>query len=89
MLANTDLTTSVLLIEANDVDRKFYTEGLISSSPDYRIVGATDAEAGLALYRSQRIDYVVLELDFEDRSGFIEVEGQSGYDPVSTFGSPL
>ena len=27
-------------------------------------------EIGLALYRSQRIDCVILELDFPDRSGF-------------------
>jgi DNA-binding NarL/FixJ family response regulator len=39
-------------------------------SSDYRIVEAIDGVSGLALYECQRIDCVVLELDFEDRSGF-------------------
>ena len=43
---------------------------LQSCSPDYLIHEATDAEAGLALYRSHRIDCVVLSLDLPDRSGF-------------------
>src|SRR5437868_4296911 len=70
MLPNTDLSTSVLFIDANDADRRCFSEGLKRRSPDYRIFEATDGESGLALYRSQRIDCVILELDFQDRSGF-------------------
>jgi CheY-like chemotaxis protein len=65
-----DLTTSVLFIDANEADRKFFTEGLKGRSDDYRILEATDGDSGLALYRSQRIDCVILELDFPNRSGF-------------------
>ena len=65
-----DLTTSVLFIDANDADRKFFSEGLKSRSPDYRILEATDGESGIALCRSQRIDCVILDTDFPDRSGF-------------------
>lgn len=65
-----DLTTSVLFIDSNDADRAYFTEALQDRSADYRIVEATDVDSGLALYRSQRFDCVVLELDFEDRSGF-------------------
>jgi DNA-binding NarL/FixJ family response regulator len=70
MLPNTDLSTSVLFIDANDADRKLFAEGLKHYSPDYRILEATDGASGLALYRSQRIDCIILELDFEDQSGF-------------------
>jgi DNA-binding NarL/FixJ family response regulator len=70
MVPDGDLTTSVLFIDANEADRKFFSEGLKCCSPDYRILEATDGESGLALYRSQRIDCVILELDFPDRSGF-------------------
>ncbi len=70
MLPEDRLTTSVLFIDANDADRKFFAEGLKCESPGYRILEATDGESGLALYQSQRIDCVILELDFPDRSGF-------------------
>ena len=64
------LTTSVLFIDGNDADRKFFSEGLKCHSPDYRILEATDGESGLALYRSQRIDCILHELNFPDQSGF-------------------
>jgi CheY-like chemotaxis protein len=64
------LTTSVLFIDANDADRTFFVEGLKGRSSDYRILEATDRDSGLALYRSQRIDCVILELDLQDQSGF-------------------
>jgi DNA-binding NarL/FixJ family response regulator len=70
MLPEGHLTTSVLFIDANDADRKFFIEGLKCHSPDYRILEATDGELGFALYESQRIDCVILELDFPDQSGF-------------------
>jgi DNA-binding NarL/FixJ family response regulator len=39
-------------------------------SPNYKIVEAPDAQSGLALYRSQRIDCVVTELALTDETGF-------------------
>jgi DNA-binding NarL/FixJ family response regulator len=72
MLLNSELlTTSVLFIDGNAADRTYFAEGLKRCSSDYQILEATDGESGLDLYRrSQRIDYVVLELDLPDRSGF-------------------
>ena len=71
MLPNPDLpTTSVLLIDGNDIDRIGFANHLKSCSPDYHILEATDGEAGLNLYRSQRVDCVVLGLELPDRSGF-------------------
>jgi DNA-binding NarL/FixJ family response regulator len=63
-------TTSVLFIDANKADRTYFAEGLKRCSTDYRILEATDRESGLALYRAQRIDCVVLELDLQEQSGF-------------------
>jgi CheY-like chemotaxis protein len=63
-------TTSVLFVDANDADRTYFIEGLKLCSPDYVIFEATSAGSGLALYRSQQIDCVVLELDLPGRAGF-------------------
>src|SRR5262245_43780869 len=63
-------TTSVLFIDGNDTDRAFYADGLKRCSRDYRILEAADVDSGLALYQSQRVDCVVLELSWPDRSGF-------------------
>ena len=62
--------TSVLLIDGDDTDRASYIKGLRHSSPDYHILEAADGRSGLALYRSQRIDCVVLELSLPDSSAF-------------------
>jgi ribose transport system substrate-binding protein len=71
MLRNAELpTTSVLFIDGNDADRTFFVEGLKRRSPDYVIREATDGESGLTLYRSQRVDCVVLALELPDGSGF-------------------
>ena len=70
MLPTADFSTSVLFIDPHASDRVHFTEVLQRCSSDYRILEAADGEAGLALYRSQRIDCVILELDFLDRSGF-------------------
>jgi DNA-binding response OmpR family regulator len=63
-------TTFVLFIDGNDTDRKYFADQLKRRSPDYKILEAADGEAGLTLYRSRRIDCVVLELDLPDQSGF-------------------
>ena len=63
-------TTSVLFIDGNDTDRKFFADQLKRRSPDYKILEATDGQTGLALYRSRQVDCVVLEMDLPDQSGF-------------------
>jgi CheY-like chemotaxis protein len=63
-------TTSVLLIDDDCTNRIGFANHLRGCSPDYHILEARDGAEGLALYRSQRIDCVVLELDLLDRSGF-------------------
>ena len=40
-------TTSVLLIDGNDTDRANFAAQLKDRSPDYKILEATDGEAGL------------------------------------------
>jgi DNA-binding response OmpR family regulator len=71
MLPNPELpTTRVLFIDGNANDRALYVSGLQQCSPDYEIIEATDGQSGLAIYRAQRIDCVVLELDLPDLSGF-------------------
>jgi CheY-like chemotaxis protein len=63
-------TTSLLFIDGNAADRTFYVEGLKRCSPDYVIREAIDGESGLHLYRSHRIDCVILALELPDCSGF-------------------
>ena len=63
-------TTSLLFIDGNAADRTFYVEGLKRCSPDYRILEAADGASGLSLYRSQRVDCVILALELPDCSGF-------------------
>jgi CheY-like chemotaxis protein len=71
MSPNPDLpTTRVLFIDGNAADRALYVSGLQYSSPDYQIIEATDGQSGLAIFRAQRIDCVILELELPDLSGF-------------------
>ena len=71
MFRNADLTTTtILFIDPNDTERAVFVEELKRRSAGYRILEATDGDSGLALYRSQRIDCVVLALELPDCSGF-------------------
>ena len=70
MLPNPEHATRVLFIDGNANDRALYGGGLRNCSPDYQIIEAIDGQSGLAAYRAQRIDCVVLELDLPDLSGF-------------------
>jgi CheY-like chemotaxis protein len=63
-------TTSVLLIDGNETDRKHFADQLKHCSLDYQIVEAADGQSGLAVCRSRQIDCVVLEIELPDRSGF-------------------
>jgi len=70
MPPNPDLpTTSVLLIDGSDADRKYFADQLKGRSPDYKILEATNGEDGLILYRYRRIDCVVVALELPDQSG--------------------
>ena len=70
MLLNPELpTTRVLFIDGNANDRALYVSGLQYGSPDYEIIEAADGQSGLDVYRSRRIDCVVLEIALPDRSG--------------------
>ena len=68
------LATSVLLIDGFSADRTYFADQLKRSSSDYHIIEATDGQSGLDLYRSRRVDCVVLELALPDRSGFEVLE---------------
>lgn len=71
MPPNPDLpTTSVLLIDGNDADRTYFSDQLKRCSLDYQILEATSGRSGLDLYRSRRIDCVVLELELPDSLGY-------------------
>jgi len=72
MLPSPDLTTttSVLLIDSSKKQRTYWSDQLRRCSADYEILEASDAQSGLDLYRSRRIDCVVLELSLPDQSGF-------------------
>ena len=63
-------TTSVLFIDGYHSDRTYYVDQLKQWSPDYEVIEAVDGQSGLTLYRSRRIDCVILELDLPDMSGF-------------------
>src|SRR5262245_33773410 len=72
MLPTSELlpTTSVLFIDGSQNQRAYWAEQLKRCSPDYEIVEASDGPSGLDLYRTQRIDCVILELSLPDHSGF-------------------
>jgi CheY-like chemotaxis protein len=62
--------TSVLLIDGSQDQRAYWADQLKRCSPNYEIVEASDGQSGLDLYRSRRIDCVVLALSLPDQSGF-------------------
>lgn len=62
--------TSVLLIDSSENHRTYWADQLKRCSSDYEILEASDGQSGMALYRSRRIDCVVLELSLPDESGF-------------------
>src|SRR6476620_2734656 len=70
MLPTADLpSTSILLIDGFETDRAHWAKELRSCSPDYKILEAADAQSGLAIYRSRRVDCIVLEMTLPDQSG--------------------
>jgi DNA-binding NarL/FixJ family response regulator len=69
-METTSRTTTVVLIDPNDEDRQYYREQLKISSTDYTVLEADNAERGLSICRTERIDCVVTELHLPDMSGF-------------------
>jgi DNA-binding NarL/FixJ family response regulator len=63
-------TTSVLLIDSSKKQRTYWANELRRCSSDYEVFEASDAQAGLDLCQSRRIDCVVLEISLPDQSGF-------------------
>lgn len=71
MSPNSDLpTTSVLFIDGSEKQRAYWAEELKRCSPNYQILEADNGQSGLDLYRSRRVDCVVLEVGLPDDSGF-------------------
>jgi CheY-like chemotaxis protein len=71
MSPNSELpTTSVLFIDGSKNQRTYWAEQLRRCSPNYEIVEVSDGQSGLVIYRSQRVDCVVLELSLPDQSGW-------------------
>lgn len=60
----------VLIIDGHDNERRFYARRLTDCSPQHTVVEAGDGRSGLDIYRSSRIDCVVLDLDLTDISPF-------------------
>jgi DNA-binding NarL/FixJ family response regulator len=70
MLSHSELSsTSVLLIDGFDADRRYFADQLKHCSQDYQILEAADGQSGLDIYWSRPIDCVVLEIALPDRSG--------------------
>ena len=71
MPTNSELPiTSVLFIDGSKNQRAYWVDQLKSCYLHYEFLEASDGQSGLALYRSRRIDCVVLELSLPDQSGF-------------------
>lgn len=60
----------VLIIDGHDSERRFYARKLTDCSPQHTVVEAGDGRSGLDIFRSSRIDCVVLDLDLTDISAF-------------------
>src|SRR5437868_3316566 len=63
-------TTSVLLIDSSKKQRTYWADQLRRCPSGYEVLEASDAQTGLDLYRSRRIDCVVLEISLPDQTGF-------------------
>lgn len=62
--------TTVLLIDDDEGDRRYWSGALRSSPFHYSVLEADAGEAGLNVYRRQSVDCVILNLDMA-QSGFL------------------
>ncbi|HKY71112.1 MAG TPA: response regulator, partial [Nitrospira sp.] len=60
----------VLMIDGHHDERRFYARRLSDCSPQHTIVEAEDGRSDLDIFRSSRIDCVVLDLDLTDIPAF-------------------
>jgi CheY-like chemotaxis protein len=65
---------SILLIEDNDVIRRYYADRLRQILSDCVIVEAATGQTGLDIFQWQTIDCVILDLSLPDMSGFEVLE---------------
>ena len=63
--------TTVLLIDDNYEHRKYWSAALRKSPFHYSVLEADSGDAGLNLYRHQRVDCVVLDLDMPESGFFV------------------
>lgn len=61
---------TILLIDDNETDRAYYAAQLKHSSPDCVVLEAENGQAGVELYKSQKIDCIVAEYNLPDMSPF-------------------
>ena len=66
--------TTVLLVDDNNDDRKYWSDALRSSSFPYSVLEASSAEAGLNICRNKKVDCVVLDFDMPLSGFFTLVE---------------
>ncbi len=55
--------TTVLIIDDNYNDRKYWSNALRGPSFDYLVLEASDAEDGRKIWQNQKVDCVVLDFD--------------------------
>ena len=61
---------TILLIDDNENDRTYYASQLQHSLPDCIVLEAKNGQAGLDLYKSQKIDCIVTEYNLPDMGPF-------------------
>jgi PleD family two-component response regulator len=70
-----DRRVTLLFIDSHNTERNHYANQLKELSSDYRIYHAASGQTGLSICQGAPIDFVVLEMNLEDMSGF-EVLGK-------------
>ena len=60
----------VLLIDDDSEYLAFWARTLTNRSSNYSVIQASSVQEGLEAFRAQKVDCVILDLDFPDSSGF-------------------
>lgn len=69
--SETSNRTTVLLIDDNYEHRKYWSAALRNPPFHYSVLEADSGDSGLDLYRHQRVDCVVLDLDMPESGFFV------------------